>query len=360
MTQINKILDMDKLLGEIEAGYISDRKHPDFPQLSIYNYTEKAQYEGRWTPETMMCRGLIVNRDTDEVLARPFAKFFNWDQPEAPPFLAENAPVFHYADKFDGSLGILYRLPNGELAIATRGSFTSEQAIKGSELLHAESFPYDVALAFWASGYTPLFEIIYPENRIVLDYGKAEFLEPLGYIHIETGAFVPPTSSHYEKKSFHEVRMDLSRPNAEGWVVWRDPYTAVKIKQADYVELHRIVTGLNRKSIWRALKEGPGEFDALMEKIPDELHSWANGVKDELYADYLSIVNNLEGHYANVGTILEERFEHGIDPSERKEIANVIQTYVPQEYWGYMFSMIDGRDLHEKLWASIEPRGGDR
>ena len=68
----------------------------------------------------------------------------------------------------------------GVWILATRGSFTSPQAIKGRELL--EKYDYNRL----AKDYTYLFEIIYPENRIVCNY-DFEDLILLGMIHTKTG-----------------------------------------------------------------------------------------------------------------------------------------------------------------------------
>ena len=66
-------------------------------------------------------------------------------------------------DKHDGSLGILYPAPDGRNAVATRGAFESAQALHASELYRRE---YERA---WRpeSGWTYLWEIVYPANRIV-------------------------------------------------------------------------------------------------------------------------------------------------------------------------------------------------
>src|SRR5205085_2436932 len=106
------------------AGHVRGQRHPDRPYV-IYNYTEACQYAGAWTPVTLACRGLIVAESTGAVLARPYPKFFNHDQAHAPA-LRLDAPAA-VTDKADGSLGILYR-DGDTLAVATRGSFASDQA----------------------------------------------------------------------------------------------------------------------------------------------------------------------------------------------------------------------------------------
>src|SRR4051812_16526347 len=114
------MFDREHLDAMVADGWLRAQRHPD-ADLWIYNYTPQTQYENHWTPETLACRGLILDVDGD-VVARPFPKFFNWGTPQA-----EGLPLhepFVVTEKFDGSLGILYML-DGQTFIASRGSFTS-------------------------------------------------------------------------------------------------------------------------------------------------------------------------------------------------------------------------------------------
>jgi len=58
-------------------GHISAKTNGD---LTLFNYKPQAQFEGRWNPYEMVCRGLIINNKTGGVVARPFDKFFNWGE----------------------------------------------------------------------------------------------------------------------------------------------------------------------------------------------------------------------------------------------------------------------------------------
>lgn len=168
-------LNVDAILDEINNGYISAQAHPSAP-LTILNYTQRAQFDWRWNEQTVQCRGLIVDSSWN-VVSRPFRKFFSVDQYQG-EIPREPFQVF---EKLDGSLGILYRV-DGEPFIASRGSFTSEQALRASDILRRKY--RDVQLD---DSLTYLFEIIYPENRIVVDYGDMEDLVLLATINTRTG-----------------------------------------------------------------------------------------------------------------------------------------------------------------------------
>src|SRR3990167_2407750 len=149
----------------IEKGLISEQSHPLNENVKIFNYTQRCQFSREWDDITKQCRGLIIDVKSGKILARPFPKFFNYEEhiQNAWPIPSE-LPII--TEKYDGSLGILYWLPGDARPwIATRGSFMSEQAQWATEW-----FRKNVAHQGIPRSYTHLFEIIYPQNRIVVSY----------------------------------------------------------------------------------------------------------------------------------------------------------------------------------------------
>lgn len=162
--------EKNDLVKAIDEDLVTQRKHPDLP-LWIYNYGPEVQYRKLWNDVTLNCRGLILDEDFN-IVARPWKKFFNLGQVNLPIQFDDRVEVM---DKADGSLGILYNnaynwvegnlwIPDS-FAIATRGSFVSEQAI-GATKIWNESYS-DIVVP---DGFTFLFEILLPWNRIVLNY----------------------------------------------------------------------------------------------------------------------------------------------------------------------------------------------
>jgi RNA ligase len=347
MVALDDLLDSEELRRAIAGGHVQTQTHPTLP-LVIYNYTKKAQYESVWTEVTCACRGVIVNAETGQVVARPFRKFFNYGQPEA-PILDLHQPVVA-TDKADGSLGILY--PDGDgWSVATRGSFASVQALHATEVWkeryegHFTPYPH----------LTYLFEIVYPENRIVLDYGDMDDLVHLGCVNTETGqtyladpSWHGPAVAEFEYGTLAEALAAPPRPNAEGLVVWHlDSDERVKIKQADYLELHRIVTGLSARAVWQHLMDGKPLAD-LVEPLPDEFHPWVQTVADHLHERIDSQVAEIEQAYVDTVAKLSEGYS-------RKDFAMVAKT---MPYTWALFTKEDGRDYVPKLWSQADP-GGD-
>jgi RNA ligase len=109
-------------------GWLIKQTHPILP-LTIWNYSRKCAWDKHWDSVTMSCRGLVVD-DEGKIISRCLKKFFNYEElnPEDIP----NEP-FEVTEKMDGSYLAAF-FYNGEWVICSRGSFTSEQAIKGIEL----------------------------------------------------------------------------------------------------------------------------------------------------------------------------------------------------------------------------------
>jgi RNA ligase len=330
------------LLHEMtKEGYIRQQWHPALP-LCIWNYTEKAQFDWVWNDATRTCRGLITDFMTGDVVARPFPKFFNYGE--------EDVAAGYYftpvtvTDKLDGSLGILY--PTGHLrwAIATRGSFTSTQALHATERLE------EYLVMGWhpERGMTYLFEIIYPDNRIVCNYHGTDDLFLLGKVSIEdgwsTGPFGDwpgPRAKIFGYKNFQEAIAAQPRPGAEGMVVhFIDLDKRLKIKQPDYVMLHRIVTGLNERTVWEHLSSG-GSVRELCSNIPDDFHPWVYDTADWLF-----------GRYYDLDRAARHAFESMPRDGSRKHFALEAKKHTLAKY---LFRLYDGKDIGPLLWADVRP-----
>jgi RNA ligase len=311
------------------------QKHPD-ADLFIYNYTNKAQYDRIWNEITLQCRGLILDADLN-IIARPFKKFFNLD--EYPPGEIPDEPFEAY-EKIDGSLGILYWLDEKPY-IATRGSFISDQAIHATKILNEQ---YAHTFDKLNRDATYLFEIIYPENRIVVDYGDEDDLVLLAVIDNRTGVDLPlpdigfPVVKKYDGINDLEQLKSLEEANKEGFVIKFKSGLRVKVKFGEYLRLHRIITGVSNLVIWEHLAEGRS-FDDLLEKVPDEFYEWVKKTINDLTAQYNAILSDSQNSFKQFDT--------------RKETALYFQT---QKYPAVLFAMLDGKPYDKIIWKMVRPQ----
>ena len=340
-------LDLNKILPLVDTKYISIQKHPT-EELFIYNYTQKCQFDRVWTEETLMCRGIIVDKEGN-ILAKPFNKFFNYEEHVGEDSKLPQLPLedFEVFDKLDGSLGILYWIGDTP-HIATRGSFTSDQAIKATQILHNK---YKNVKLY--PGVTYLFEIIYPENRIVVDYGPMEDLYLLAAIDTETGKEMVyewlkechgadfPIISRYDGITDLTKIKELGKENSEGFVIKFKNGIRTKIKLEEYVRLHRLVTGVNAKTIWEHLKDGTG-IEEIIDRVPDEFYHWVKKTHGSLLQQYLDIEANATRDYGMVRNM-----------DTRKEQAIFLQTN--SNYAGVVFKMLDEQPYDQIIWKLIRP-----
>jgi len=332
-------MNVDLIKQMIAEKYVSMQKHPD-ADLFILNYTQKTQFEWNWNEATLMCRGLIVDGDWN-IIARPFPKFFNLEELQREEHWQIPNEPFEVYEKLDGSLGILYWL-DGEPFIATRGSFTSEQAIEGTKMFREREADW-----FLLRKYTYLFEIIYPQNRIVIDYGNERLLHLLAVIDPETGNDVDvvnphtipfPMAKRYDGiKDITKLR-DLDGANREGFVVRFQSGLRIKLKYEEYKRLHRLITHMNPRHIWEHLREH-GDVKQLIENVPDEFYTWVRDIEAGLRHDYDVVDCECKQDFKDYGN--------------RKTNALYYQKC---SFPSILFKMLDGKDYADLIWKQIKPK----
>jgi RNA ligase len=375
LTDLFPQADLDTALSE---GWVRAQHHPELP-LCILNYTAAAQGARHWTPVTEQCRGLIYDTTTGRVVARPFRKFHNYGSPQAG--MLDLSATVTSLDKADGSLGILYPTGRGTWAVATRGSFTSDQALHATRVWEER---YAAAGVSPYEGETWLFEVIYPENRIVLDYGRMDDLVLLGAVANHTGRVISPSSLYRwtgpRVQEFDHVTLAQAvaappRPNAEGLVVRFEDGRMVKLKQADYLDLHRIITEITERTVWEyvavnacahlisepkhwgsrlridparaaeVLAEGPGWMAALLDNTPDEFHGWLRNTFFDLHTKASTLSAAIEVEAVRVRGI------HGDDR------ASIFRELAEHPHRGAVMLAYDDRraETTTYVWDSVKP-----
>ena len=340
-----------------QEGLLYKQVHPNLP-LTIWNYTEKVQYEGLWDDITLMCRGLVTD-DKGNIIARPFKKFFNMEEGKHTP-----TSDFEVYEKMDGSLGIFFYYEGGWV-MATRGSFTSDQAVKGYEMM----FNYDFANLH--KDYTYLFEIIFKENRIVVNY-DFEDVVLLGMVNTKTGYEVNlygedtdvrlknlvsnvgfKVVKKYDGISDYRTLKSMVKNNEEGFVVRFSNGDRMKIKGEEYLRLHKIMTQVSTTSIWEVLSNGD-DIDALLKDVPDEFYKKVKSYVGELKYSHFQISEYCGKHH--------DSYRYGkygdkeVEPT-KKEFAEFVQrNFDKKELHAVMFSMWDKKDYSSIIWKLIRPK----
>lgn len=330
-----------KTLREYESeGWLYSQVHPTLP-LIIWNYSQSTQYEGKWDEITLMCRGLVTD-DKGNIIARPLPKFFNIEEAKHEP-----TEEFSVYEKMDGSLGILFCY-KGDWIFASRGSFTSDQAVEFKKIF-MDNYDTD----FLSPGYTYLWEIIYPENRIVCDYGNMRDVILLACIETTDGGEVDVNLGYYTDNfnvvkeydainDFRELK-GIVKDNQEGFVVKFSNGDRCKIKGEEYIRLHKIMTQVSTTSIWDVLANG-GSMESVIADVPDEFYTKIKEYENQLIHSFNQLDSSIRAEYKIINKKLGE--------VSQKEFA----LYIKNHPWkGYLFSLRNGGDISEKIWKEIKP-----
>jgi RNA ligase len=263
----------------------------------------------------------------------------------------------------DGSLGILFNYDD-EWVMATRGSFTSEQAIKGLEIVKSMYF-----LDSWLKEYAYLVEIIYPENRIVVDYKGKEKVVFLSVVLNEGWKWKPTDdtelhwttatmilSSNGVKKSdivkteqhfnfsdeLYQSLKEKNEKNKEGFVLRFQPGNfRMKIKFEDYVALHKIMTNVSTTSVWEVLSSGES-IDNLLKGVPDEFYKKIKEYETELLNEFSALKSEYEDHFESIKRL-----------GTRKLFAQFATTGF--KHPSLLFGLLDGKDIGPTIWRIIKP-----
>ena len=331
-------------------GLLYKQVHPTLP-LTIWNYTEKVQYENLWDEVTLMCRGLVTDEDGN-IVARPFRKFFNMEEGKHTP--TEDFKVY---EKMDGSLGILFNY-NGEWVMATRGSFTSDQAVKGMEML--SKYDYNKL----HKDFTYLFEIIYSDNRIVCSYDYEDVVL-LGVVNTKDGYEVSlhgdsdlriqnlvknlgfNVVKQYDGISDYSVLKGMVRDDAEGFVVLFSNGDRMKVKGVEYLRLHKIMTNVSTTAIWEVVSSG-GNLDDILKDVPDEFYKKIKDYVKELNYNFYSVKEHAGKYFDN----LYESYDGELPV--KSEYAKWVKQF-PQHIQTILFKMYDRKDYSDYIWKLIKP-----
>lgn len=387
-TSLSEIMNLDLLRQMRDEKMVNVSGHPDDPSLKILNYSSMAQVKGRWNDVTKQSRGLIIRSDNDDfsdavIVERPWRKFFTLQQMtgtdgntawamgdeendsgnsmrDSIESLDFDAPA-EVTDKRDGSMGILYEAPDGELALSTRGSFASDQAHHYTTMLRENRELLDAAHKLKANNpnTTFIFELTGPDNQIVVSYSKDE-IAIIGAVDKDTGLYRStsefqndwgglPKAETMPAQNLHEALSLPDRKNREGVVVRitsddPDKQMMVKIKQEDYLKLHHVMTSMTPKKVFEITRDG--EFDNTLNTIKT-----ASFFTDDHCEKFVKFNNNLHKVFTERKNAALKDFESIREISERKDFAAAAKkTSNPK----LMFALYDRKNIDTIIWRDME------
>ncbi len=264
----------------------------EFGRFKTLNYSREVQYSGDWDFITLNCRGLIVDEKWN-VVGRSFPKFFNHNEKENENLDIDKLSDIIIQEKLDGSLGIMFwDAVDNIWRISTKGSLESDQSKWAMDWYNSNKGLFS---EFTDKRYSYLFEIIYPENKIVCSYEKDGLyfltairnIDGMEKIYADYNRY-PLKPRTYTLEQFNSMFYNQEDIDGlfEGFVVrYSDDgvnYKRVKLKYDLYVRLHRLRNNLTYENIYDNLISVTTNsfFYDLLEVLPDE--SFENYRKAEL------------------------------------------------------------------------------
>jgi RNA ligase len=207
--------------------------------------------------------------------------------------------------------------------------------------------------------HTYLFEIVYQNNQIVVDYGGMDDLILLAVIQTATGQEVPldrltaypfPRVRRYD--GIHDfdqlahLMAEREGDNEEGFVVRFAGGLRVKCKLESYKRLHKLLTGVNARTIWEFVSRGE-DLDTLLAHVPDEFYRWVLDERNRLEAQFRSIEAACRAMCSQVADI----------PDRKLRAEMVLATGEHNPY--VVFRMLDDKPYAEAIWKLLKPGGGE-
>lgn len=314
--KMSRLPTLQEFLEAEKKGRVSAHRQG---HLVGFKYTNETIYAQDWDDVTLNARGIAFNELTGIVVARPFKKFFNYQEffdgegnhsslynklpPEWLPNITGHA---RYMEKVDASLGIVFYNWNTEKwQVKTGGSFDSEQSRWAQKW-----FDENINTLFLIQTRTYLFEIVSNEDIHPIRY-DFEGMVLLGVISNNTGEeysleTIQETATMlkvrmakvYDFDNFNEaVEWAKKLPKTqEGLVITFDNGFKCKAKSDDWCQLAKMFEGMTKWNVWVAYDCEKDMFHAHVDKhkgykpvddevlfIPEELveiREYANSIQE--------------------------------------------------------------------------------
>ena len=346
-----RTVPFDALFAGLQAAHekrlVYRRPGPD--GLVLYVYSEHCMYEGAWDEFTMAARGLILDVEERRIAATPFPKFFNAGERGAP---IPDLP-FSTTEKLDGSLIIIFH-HRGRWRTATKGSFTSAQAIWAQERLAG------MDLSRLAPGTTYLAEATYPENKVVVFYPETRLRMLSAYgpdgAEIPFEALAATGFETVARLDFNSVADMLATAKTlprsqEGYVVRFEDGLRLKIKGDEYRRIHALISNLTPLAIWQAMASGDN-MEAIRRDLPEEF-----------WGDFDTLVSLLQERIDRTAAAVA-RAAAAVAHLPDKDVGLALPT-LDEAARPYIFdyrkgggNLLAGR-AREKLFRAIRPTGNE-
>ncbi len=338
-----------------EKPYCIEVKHDNVfgKDMVLFKYS---QIESDFNePFVRICRGLILDANSFDVICFPFVKFFNYGECYADEIDWKTSVV---SSKIDGSIIKVVAIDNGNYLISTNSTIDAfkcnltsnvgcpyktfgELAMEGFKHygLTIEDFP-----RLFAPGYTYIFELTSPWNQVVVRFEETKvwflgvrdnstFKETFYGDHVLSQTFDTPHVFPITTIDQCIAASKVLPEDAEGYVVCDAEFRRIKVKSPRYVQLHYMAGNQNwstRRVLEILLTNEVSEYIAYFPLF--------KAAFDVVKAKYEAYLHDLEDMQVAIDNLLE--VYNGSMP--KKEFARwVFASRSSKVYSGFAFAYFD-------------------
>lgn len=281
-------------------------------------------------------RSISFNLNTKKCIVLSLHKFFNYNENlfTDPKIIKKWTPT-RITEKIDGSL-IMFFIINDKLFAKTKYNMFSKQSELAMDIVNSNTQIKNSIYSIIKNGYTPMFELVHPDDPHVIDYNKKSlyYLMSRNYIngeykfHNNLAIFDTPNNIN---TTIDDIVNDIQNDNIkdkEGFVVHFSNGEMVKFKYIQYVNNHNIIN--NNCYTYELVAKI--FFD---ETLDDILAIVPSTTKDEIMSK-LSKIKYVYNNYINkLNTIYNQIFNSIKNKTSRKEFA-----IYAKENFDFYFNML--------------------
>ena len=301
-------------------------------------------------------------------------KFFNINQVEETQYdIVKDKNILNIGIKEDGSLIGFFKLPNNKIYSKTIGSFASEQAERALNILNSKPEWLKWINKLLDRNFTPLFEYVAFDNRIVLNYSGRE-IRFIGVRDNNNGNFYPSLLSKCVLENKYKVDLDIlykfpkdlkmiwsiqttlnnlielskTEKGKEGWVILFEDDQLMKVKTEEYFRLH----GLRTENIFR---EDFVIKNYLEEKIDDILTQLDPNLDKDAYDFVNNIINAVNNYYSKVEKELDN-LEHIYNMEYLQDFKEFARNHYFDKYFNIFKTYIRTGDKKNAIYNDLLKR----
>jgi hypothetical protein len=260
------------------------------------------QINVKWSePFGFVCRGLILNAKTFDLIGFGLSKFFNHGEGYAAPIDWSTARAF---EKIDGSMVMRWFSPiTNQFEFSTRYQLpenlrvntTNTGIITWENLIKRCLADWDPILMEQPKNETWVFEICSKENMVVVRHAgyyakllaarNIDTLEEIKLDSLPGSTSMKPQSYQFSQpQEVVEFANKFSATQNEGFVVCDSAFNRIKIKSDEYVALHRLKDGLTGINALISLAKG-NDYEEIITHFPEykpDLDAVANLISETI------------------------------------------------------------------------------